>query len=315
MVTDRVQLDWIDSFLAVVELGSFTAAAHRLHRAQSRISAHVAALESGLGAALFVRGRTGATPTPAGETFLIHAREIVRSVQRGRAAVAEQTGGVQGTLRLASYPGASAVLLAPIIRSFNEEHPDLEIELLDGLPDEVSAMVLHDQADIGLRQAEPEVSAASLERTPAFREAVVCLLLADHPLADRDSVDEHDLNDMPIVLTGNPGERAGHLSFQLRTAGIIPRKEILVGQPTTVAAFVNSGLGIGVMPAMAATTCLFGSLRALPIIGTEPWSREVIVLTSRTRPRTRAVDSFLHALRVTPNPPQATRMKSFERTR
>jgi DNA-binding transcriptional LysR family regulator len=293
-----LQLDWLRSFVAVVDAGSFTAAAARVHRAQSRVSAHIGHLEHALGTQIIVRSRPPLHLTPAGELFLGHARAALHAVDTGQAAVAGLRGEVRGSLRLASFPGASAILLAPVIRAFTEKYPGVQIELFDGLPDEVTAMVLHDQADIAFRQADPPISASSLRSRKLFLEPVVCVVPHDHPFAHQKVVPEYLLNGQSIIMTANPGERAAHLSYILREVGITPGREILVGQPTTVAAFSNAGLGIGIMPAMAAEVCTFGPLRTLRIEGNSRWWREVIMLTNRNHQISRAEEVFLHSLRT-----------------
>ena len=83
----RVELDWVETFLAVVDRGGFTAASSQVHRSQSRVSAHIAALERELGVQLIDRTRRPATLTPAGRVFAQHAREIIATVGSARAAV------------------------------------------------------------------------------------------------------------------------------------------------------------------------------------------------------------------------------------
>src|SRR4051812_38883747 len=59
----RVELDWLETFLAVVDRGGFTAASEQIHRSQSRVSAHIAALERHLGVQLIDRSRRPAVAT------------------------------------------------------------------------------------------------------------------------------------------------------------------------------------------------------------------------------------------------------------
>jgi len=314
MANPDLQLDWMRSFLAVVDAGSFTAAAARVHRAQSRVSAHISLLEHALGTQLIVRSRPPLHLTPAGELFLGHARAALHAVDTAQAAVAGLRGEVRGPLRLASYPGASAILLAPVIRAFTERYPEVHVELFDGLPDEVTGMLLRDEADIGFRQANPPVSATSLRSREIFLEPVVCVVPRDHPFAGRAAVPEHFLNGQPVIMTAKPGERTGHLSYILRELGIIPEREILVGQPTTVAAFSNAGLGIGIMPSMAAEVCTFEPLRALPVEGDKRWLRAVVMLTNRSRQPSRAAERFLHSLRTSTLPGMLRPLSWFSTT-
>src|SRR5699024_5079210 len=77
------QLVWLASFLAVVEHGTFTAAARSTNRAQPRISAHVASLERHLGAVLLERGPRNVRLTSAGEALLPYARGACQQLRSG----------------------------------------------------------------------------------------------------------------------------------------------------------------------------------------------------------------------------------------
>src|SRR6476469_4331633 len=74
---DTVELDWLETFLAVVDQGGFTAASEHIHRSQSRVSAHIAGLERALGVQLIDRHRRPAALTDAGVVLSRHARAVL----------------------------------------------------------------------------------------------------------------------------------------------------------------------------------------------------------------------------------------------
>lgn len=80
------------TFLAVLETGTFLGAADRVNVAQSTVSSRIKALEDMLGQELFVRNKTGATPTRAGLAFARHARAIQRQWDQAKLAVALPEG-------------------------------------------------------------------------------------------------------------------------------------------------------------------------------------------------------------------------------
>jgi LysR family transcriptional regulator, flagellar master operon regulator len=80
------------TFLAIVESGSFLHAAERLHVTQTAVSARVKTLEAQLGRTLFVRNKSGATLTSAGEQFVRHATALLQVWERARRQVAVPPG-------------------------------------------------------------------------------------------------------------------------------------------------------------------------------------------------------------------------------
>src|ERR1700750_2584910 len=103
-----VQTTWLLSFLAVADRGGFSAATVPLHLSQSRVSAHIAALERALGAVLFDRRARPTRITPAGEQFRAHALAAMEELRRGAEAARISLDNVATHVRIGSYPSVSA---------------------------------------------------------------------------------------------------------------------------------------------------------------------------------------------------------------
>jgi len=114
------------TFLAITETGSFVTAAGRLNVTQTAVSARVRALEDQLGRRLFVRNKSGARLTPAGERFVKHAANLIQVWDRAR----HQVGLPEGRLDIAGV-GAELSLWNPVLADWlvwmTREAPDMAL--------------------------------------------------------------------------------------------------------------------------------------------------------------------------------------------
>ncbi|QNN82552.1 LysR family transcriptional regulator [Brachybacterium sp. Z12] len=136
------QTDWLETFVAVVDHGSFSGAARALHRSQSRVSTHVASLERALGGLLIDRTHRPIGPTELGTTFLPHARAVLETLERGVEAVDQHTGTLRGRVVIGCHPSVSAGFLPDVIASVHALHPQVRVELTEHTtPDLISGIV------------------------------------------------------------------------------------------------------------------------------------------------------------------------------
>ena len=105
--------DQLRSFLAIVDSGSFTKAADRVHKTQSAVSMHIRRLEEQLGCALFVKQGRGARLTEEGEKLIEFARRIVQVEAGAFAALSRK--GLRGAARLGIPDDYAEFFLADIL--------------------------------------------------------------------------------------------------------------------------------------------------------------------------------------------------------
>src|SRR5918996_276470 len=119
----------------VVASGSFSAAAEALHLSQSAVSQQVAALEREVGQPLLERTSAGPKLTPAGQTLVAHADAVIARLEEAERELAEIAGLEGGTLRVMSFPTASATLLTRAMSIFHARFPSVDLHFSEGEPE------------------------------------------------------------------------------------------------------------------------------------------------------------------------------------
>ncbi|CAA2105261.1 HTH-type transcriptional regulator GltR [Methylobacterium bullatum] len=127
----NLNVDHIRSFLAVIENGSFTAAAQALGVRQSTVSGHIARLEKALDHSLLMRDTHRVAPTPDGQALIGFAREVLEAHDRLRAFFSP--GGLRGRIRLGVSEDYTLSALAQVLVRFADRHPSVDLQLTVGL--------------------------------------------------------------------------------------------------------------------------------------------------------------------------------------
>lgn len=162
-----LQPQWLRSFAALVELGSFTRAAERLGLTQAAVSQHVRHLESRLGPLLVRRPRHVDT-TPAGSALLDYCRELERA-ERRFAARLQDSDPTTGDVGLVT-PGSVGLVLYPRLLALQAAHPGLSVRHRFAPDREITQAVLDKHYELGIVTLRPDD--ARLAAAPFTEEAL-----------------------------------------------------------------------------------------------------------------------------------------------
>jgi len=154
--------DQLRSFLAIVDSGSFTKAAERVHKTQSAVSMHIRRLEEQLGCALFVKQGRGAKLTAEGEKLIDFARRIIQ-VEAGAVAALSRRG-LRGSARLGIPDDYAEAFLAEILARFNRRHPLVEVSVVCEASQELAAQVSAGALELALVTDHPGMQGFELLR-------------------------------------------------------------------------------------------------------------------------------------------------------
>ncbi|MFC3127001.1 LysR family transcriptional regulator [Pseudoroseomonas globiformis] len=145
-----VSLDQLQAFVAAAELGSFSAAARRLGKAQSAVSTQIAHLELELGLTLFSREGRNPVLTPAGERMLSEARVVLERREHLIGVAASLEARVENRLTVAIDELYPEHALGRLFTEFARCFPSVELEILFPLMEDVSRLVLDGTAQLGV---------------------------------------------------------------------------------------------------------------------------------------------------------------------
>jgi DNA-binding transcriptional LysR family regulator len=247
-----VELDWLETFLAVVDRGGFTAAAEEVHRSQSRVSAHIASLERQLGVRLLDRTRRPATPTAAGEVFARHAREIVAGVGSARAAIGALRGLDERSLTLITTPCVGAALFPQVLARVTAERPGLRVELAERSRHDVERRFLADGTAMAVLPRLDPPTAAGLRERVLWREPLKVVVDAQHELAGAGGpVPVERLVRFPLLVCRQFDDGDSEALRLLARRGLAARPRVTADTPLTLASLVRAGVGVAMINAVA----------------------------------------------------------------
>lgn len=268
-VGEPLSIRALEAFVALVDHGSFTAAAQALGLGQSTVSGHIADLERKLGLRIVERERSGVVPTDAGRVLLVPVREALRAEQHARQAAQELVGLLRGRLRLGASTIPAAYLLPPRLGAFRERHPEIEIAVETGASGEVLA-----------RLASGEIDVAWVGRPPGEREGfeavrlggdrLVLVVAPTHPFAASPRIELARLAESSWVVRESGSGTQAAVDKALQAAGAPQPLPIgcRVGSTEAVKAMVRAGLGAAfVSDAAIQAEAATGELATIEVVG------------------------------------------------
>jgi DNA-binding transcriptional LysR family regulator len=250
----------------VAHRGSFSAAADALSYTQSAVSQQIAALESETGMTLLERRPRGVSLTAAGQTLVGHAESVLADLDAAEAALAAIAGLRGGRLRMASFPTAGATLMPLAIATFRSRHPDVELTLAEGEPEQVAPRLRTGELDLALLfefdashfdrdedsgQTDGLASAGRLTRVELLQDPLYLALPRAHRLAERKRLRLEDLREEAWIQTSQSSSCARHVVRCCHAAGFEPHVSFESDDYQTVQGLVAAGVGVALIPELA----------------------------------------------------------------
>lgn len=240
----RIPLASLIQTLAVAEHLNFRHAANALGVAQSSVSARVKALEEDLGILLFERHARGVRLTEAGRYFVERIAAGVDQLDHAVKTAGMAATGECGRLRVGIHALIPGGFLAELIGQYRENHPGIEVEIIEGTARDAVMQLRADRLDVAFVAGKPELP--DCHTRPIWSEPLLAVLPHGHRLAGQSVITWADLvGETFLVRHGGTGPQV-HDHIVLRLAGRWPAPSILrfdVGRGTLLS-MVGQGFGI-----------------------------------------------------------------------
>jgi DNA-binding transcriptional LysR family regulator len=276
-----MQFDLVDLrlFIAVADDHSITHGAARAHLALASASARIKAMEETLGVALLKRGRRGVELTAAGENLLGHARVIVHNVETMRGDLTAFARGLRASVHLLTNTSGLSEYLPKALAAFLQDHPQVNIDVEERESTEIANAIAGGAADLGLaaEHALPE----SIERI-AFSEDRLVLVAARHDeLAGRRQIDFSEVVGRDFIGLTAASALHAHIAGHAARLGARLSYRARLNNFDTIGQMVAAGIGVAVMPEVAAKRCA-RSMRISIVRIRDPWANRKLAICARS---------------------------------
>jgi len=288
----NLSLRQLRAFAAVAACGSFTKAARQLHLTQAAVSVLVRELEAELGVRLLDRNTRRVDLSDAGRDFLPHAQRVLRELDEAVTSVGELRDKKRGLLRVAAPQMMACTLMPRVIAAYCAEYPQVEVLLVDTLPEQMHARVLSAEVELAIGPDSALGAAATeLARQPLLRDRHHLVCPPGHALARRRQVRWQDLGALPFIAPTL--DFMQRLQPELAAAGVPPIAPAhAVSYMTTALGLVAAGLGVTAVPSYAAPLAHGHGLTLRPLVA-PVFYREVCIYSGRHRSLSPAAQSFV----------------------
>jgi len=235
---------------AIASTGTLTSAAAVLNLTQSALSHQLRDIEERLGAALFSRETRRMALTPAGERLLSAARAVLEEIAGAERDIRNGNGGQRVELRISTGCYTCYHWLPARLIELRRRLPDVDIEIVADYTRRPLEGLMDGKLDLAI--VSDPVRNNRLSTDPLFRDELVALVAADHPLANRSFVTAAELAGETLLVYNVPDERLSVITQLLRPARLKPKSLKRIELTEAMIEMTRAGLGIAILASWAA---------------------------------------------------------------
>jgi DNA-binding transcriptional LysR family regulator len=192
------------------------------------------------------RESRGISVTPIGEAVLLHAQEVIASIERLDAELSQFTGGTKGTLRIAGNMSSIVQFLPEDIAAFKRAFPDVDIQIDEQTSSHVLRSLLEPDFDFGICNPVPGIE--QFERLHYRSDRLYLAVPRNHRLGRQSVVRMADFAHENLVGLGHEASLTQLLARQAQELGEQLKVKISVSSLDALCRMVHVGLGVAVVP-------------------------------------------------------------------
>lgn len=259
----RFDLLELETFLTVVDCGSFNAAAGKLHISQPAVTQRIQRLEAILHTRLLTRTTRRMETTESGKKLYEKASMVLQDLRKLLEDF--QVEAEQGRRRVvvAASPIIAAQSLPSIIQQFTRRHANVDVHIRDMQHDEILAAIHSGEADLGVVAFEGDPAMFTFE--PLGEDEVVVVVPTGHPLASSRSATLALLSEYPLLLLQQYDRIQNRIEDVMRAQGLTGHFAPRLTNLTTLLAMLDSGHGVALLPRSMAQTNVQRPRTSLPL--------------------------------------------------
>ncbi|PSU33282.1 HTH-type transcriptional regulator CysB [Photobacterium lutimaris] len=228
-----------------------SATAESLYTSQPGISKQVRLLEDELGVQIFERsGKHLTKVTPAGESIVKIARDILSRAESIKSVAGEHTHPEMGNLNIATTHTQARYALPPVIQGFTARYPRVTLHMHQGTPNQLADAVSKGTTDFAIATEALHLY-QDMIMLPCYHWNRSIVVKADHPLAQKSEITIHDLAAYPLVTYVFGFTGRSELDSAFNRSGLTPRIVFTATDADVIKTYVRLGIGVGVIASMA----------------------------------------------------------------
>jgi LysR family cys regulon transcriptional activator len=236
---------------AVRQKMNLTDAANALYTSQSGVSKQIKDLEDELGVDIFVRrGKRLTGLTDPGKAVHQLIERMLLDAENLRRVARQYADQDTGHLVVATTHTQARYALPKVIREFTTQFPKVHLALRQGNPQQIARMIIDGEADIGI-STEALDSFPDIVSFPCYSWHHVVVVPKGHPLVGRPGITLEEIAEYPVITYDLDFTGRSHVDKAFAEAGALPDVILTAIDADVIKTYVELGMGVGIVAAMA----------------------------------------------------------------